>query len=180
MKLYVNQPVWIDISLDGVYVRRGTDGLFLNVPPGKDVVWLNDTDLTWITERVSLADPGLGMDTLMSDFSCLQIPNMDLPMNTTAFTVLPLPTEQQPQPIGVSTLPLQISSRTDRKPIIPRKYSPIVNSRERHAFMLYCKENEESVKKEIGTQGIPGSVMGELDRRWKLLTEEEKKQWKNT
>ena len=69
MKLYVNQPIWLDISLDGVHVRRGTDGLFLNVPPNKDVVWLNDADLTWTTERVSLVYPGLGMDTLMNDLN---------------------------------------------------------------------------------------------------------------
>ncbi len=168
MKLYVNQPIWLDISLDGVHVRRGTDGLFLNVPPNKDVVWLNDADLTWTTERVSLVYPGLGMDTLMNDLN-LHTPNIESPMDA-ALAVLP------PQPIDA--IPQAPPPLTDRKPVIPLKSSPIVNSREKNAFMLYCKENEESVKKEIPLPRLPGSVVAELDRRWKLLSEDEKKQWK--
>lgn len=175
MKLYVNQPIWLDISLDGVHVRRGTDGLFLNVPLGKDVVWLNDADLTWTTERVSLADPGLGMATLMNDF------NMESPMDA-ALAVLP-PRQQPRQQARQQTQPIDAIPQappplTDKKPVIPRKSSPIVNSREKNAFMLYCKENEESVKKEIPLPRLPGSVVAELDRRWKLLSEDEKKQWK--
>ena len=172
MKLYINEPIWLDYSIDGVFLRRGTDGLFLHVPTRKDVMWLNDGDLTWTTERVSLADP-----VLENDFNCMQIPNMDLPMNTTALTVLPpQPTEQQqlqPHPFGAPP------SLTDMKPVIPRKCTAIVNSREKNGFMLYCQENKERVKTEIGTL-VPGGVVAELDRRWKLLTEDEKKRWKNS
>ncbi|KAL7267675.1 hypothetical protein RUND412_009728 [Rhizina undulata] len=77
-----------------------------------------------------------------------------------------------PMPIRASTEEPESKRKRKRE-----KRDPDMPKRPMTAYLLFCHEGRETVKKDLGAAASHKDIMAELTRRWKEMPDEEKKTW---